>query len=195
MAAHFDYLIAGLGNPGSKYSETRHNIGWMVAIEYARRHKAEIKTGDILYYESKVRYEGKKALVIIPVTYMNNSGEAVAKAMNKHDIVPGQLVVIADEYNFPVGRVHLKKGGSDGGHNGVYSIIEEINSAEFWRLRCGIGRDFGPGGLVDWVLSVFKPEEDDAKEEMIKKAVSAIDIFISTPPGKAMSLINQTEPD
>ena len=98
-----------------------------------------------------------------------------------------------DEYNFPLGKIHLKKGGGDGGHNGIASIIEELGVQDFYRLRCGIGRNFSEGGLVEYVLSDFKEDEIEQRNVMIQKAIESIELLIEVGPSRAMSMINSGE--
>lgn len=183
-------LIAGLGNPGKKYSENRHNIGWMVATALAEKYQKPVMQWSPIYLQAAMRIKSELVLAILPTTYMNRSGVAVKAAMDTFDVDASRLLVIADEYNFPVGKVRLKRDGGDGGHNGIASIIDEIQATDFLRLRCGIGRDFGPGEMPDYVLSNFKNEEIESRNLMIKKAVDAIEAFFRFNENRAMSEIN-----
>jgi peptidyl-tRNA hydrolase, PTH1 family len=193
MAKQVDWLLIGLGNPGSKYANTRHNIGWMVATHLASKYKKPIMQLSPLFKHAAMRIDGKLVLVALPITYMNNSGEAAAYLCKEFNIPPDKTVVIFDEYNFDVGKVHLKKTGGHGGHNGLASIIEHLETREFFRLRCGIGKRFPEGGMVDYVLSNFLPEETEQKNIMIEKAVQAIEHLIRTNPNRAMGEINSEE--
>jgi PTH1 family peptidyl-tRNA hydrolase len=185
-----DYLVVGLGNPGSKYTNTRHNIGWMVAARLCERFKKPVMPMGNLYMLSSMRIHGKLTLCALPTTYMNRSGEAVKSLCKEFDIPIENVIVIVDEYNFDVGRVHAKKGGGDGGHNGIASIIYEMESLDYIKLRCGIGKGFDSGEMVDYVLSNFLLEEEKDKEIMIEKAVDAIVHIIKAGPGRAFSEIN-----
>jgi PTH1 family peptidyl-tRNA hydrolase len=185
-----DFLIVGLGNPGKEYAETRHNIGWMVAGALCAKHGAHLQKATGNYNSADIVLHGKNVRVIIPTTYMNKSGEAVKKALQGLSLPGDRIAVIVDEYNFPVGRVHLKASGSDGGHNGIASIIEELGSNQFIRLRCGIGNRFGAGGLVDYVLSGFDIEETENLKEMIEKAVLALERLTEVNFSRAMSDVN-----
>lgn len=184
-----DYLIAGLGNPGDKYSKTRHNIGWMVAnalnIKFDKKWK---KAGIYLFSEFSI--SNKKILNILPLTYMNNSGEAIHQIKKKYNIQNENIIVIVDEYNFPLGKIHVKKGGSAGGHNGIASIIEYLEDNDFIKLRCGIGKDFPPGGMVNYVLSNFPEEQYSEVIKMTKKSTEAIEHIVKNKFSKAMSDIN-----
>lgn len=190
MAQHFDWLIVGLGNPTEVYLETRHNIGWMVATAFCNKHNAQFAPISKYYYLAKSRFAGSEIIVILPRTYMNNSGYAVALCAESYRIPSERILVICDEFNFPLGRIHLKDGGSDGGHNGVASVIEHLGSRNFLRLRCGIGRNFGEGELTDYVLSTFEPEEIPLRDMTIKRAVESIEYLITKGKSRAMSDIN-----
>lgn len=184
-----EWLIVGLGNPGKEYATTRHNIGWMVCNSLFAPKEMPWKPGKGMYLFAEIAIRRVKTMVILPTTYMNNSGEAAADLLQRTNLPSEKMIVIADEYNFPVGKIHLKKDGSDGGHNGIASIIQHIGTANFWRLRCGIGRDFEPGGMADYVLSPFKDDDDTAG--MIEKARKALLLFVAGDNRQhAISLIN-----
>ncbi len=170
-----DWIILGLGNPGPEYAATRHNIGYRVAEQFATKHGGILSPASGPWLQAIIRYARKEMLVALPTTYMNRSGIAARKLLAQHNLSPDTLIAIVDEYNFPLGRIHLKLGGSDGGHNGIASIIEELGTDRFWRLRCGIGRNFGHGELVDYVLAPFRPEEIPTAENMVAQAVAALE--------------------
>lgn len=185
-----DWLIVGLGNPGTKYEDTRHNIGWMVCEELIRRTGGRWEKGKGEYVQCLLKLYGKSVLVILPMTYMNASGTAAASVASAHKLSSDRIVAVVDEYNFPVGKVHLKMGGSDGGHNGVASLIEELRTDRFWRLRCGIEKNFGPGQLVDYVLSPFTDSERELRDVMIRRGADAIATIMSAGIQRAPSAIN-----
>lgn len=185
---HVDWLIVGLGNPGARYADTRHNIGWMVCEKLVPAD--EWRQGGRLWMEARLRVGRHKLLLVEPLTYMNLSGEAVKALAANLKIGTDRIVAVVDEYNFPVGKVHLKRGGSDGGHNGIASLIDELGKADFYRLRCGIGRDFGPGGLVDYVLAPFGAEQTAERDAMIDRAGMALKHLARIGAGRAMSDIN-----
>lgn len=185
-----DWLVVGLGNPGVQYAATRHNIGWMVCEALCSRYKVQLQQGAGQWLEALVSLGPATALVVLPTTYMNRSGKAVAEAQRLFRIPTERVVVVVDEYNFPVGKVHLKSQGSDGGHNGVASVIAETGTPAFWRLRCGIDRNFGPGGLVDYVLAPFAPAEEQLRDAMIEAAVEAIKDIALMGPQRAMTAVN-----
>ncbi len=185
-----DWMIVGLGNPGPEYEGTRHNIGWSVAKVFAFQHHCFDFQQRDGWQECLFTFKGRRVVVVLPTLYMNNSGEAVLRAQEAYNVPISRIVVIVDEYNFPVGRIHLRRGGGPGGHNGIASIIEHLGTTEFWRLRCGIGRNFGPGGMANYVLSPFPPEEEEAKMEMLEDAVEALDKVILLGPERAMTEVN-----
>lgn len=190
MSAKYEWLLVGLGNPGKKYENTRHNIGWMVIEALAEKYNQDITIGSSIYYMTELKIAGKNIIAIMPTTYMNLSGEAVRKVSDKFQIPVDRIIVINDEYNFSVGKVHLKQDGSDGGHNGILSIIEELQATEFFRLRCGIGNNFLSGQMVRYVLSKFEDDEEEAKMLMINKAIDSIKTLIELGKNRAMSLVN-----
>lgn len=157
-------LLCGLGNPGAEYAGTRHNIGFMAADAIARHFNVTFSKqsrllGKPLFESAALTHAGTRYTVIKPLTFMNNSGSAVAYVAGKLGIAPAQIVIMVDEYNFPVGTVRLSFGGSSGGHNGTQDVIDRLGTRDFWRLRLGISRDFGPGELVQYVLSPFPPNQ------------------------------------
>lgn len=185
-----DWLIIGLGNPGEKYAATRHNIGWMVIAVLCHTFNIQLKTYQT-YKLIEFSNGGKNIAIGLPLTYMNNSGDPVSKLIKLYNLPPEKCIVVVDEYNFPTGRIHLKKGGSDGGHNGISDIINKLNNKEFYRLRCGISKNFPPGGLVDYVLSPFTEYELELRDKMINSAVTALKLIISSDNiSKSLSDIN-----
>lgn len=183
-------MIVGLGNPGTEYAATRHNIGFMVVDAFVKGAEESWNSASTLYDEARLRYAGIELVLIKPLTYMNLSGKAVAKRSRELGISPTRVVVITDEYNFPVGKLHLKQGGSSGGHNGIASVIDELETANFWRLRCGIDRRFGPGELVDYVLAPFDAEQSDELGRMIERGCEAIRQIAKVGPALAMQKVN-----
>lgn len=183
-------LVIGLGNPGDKYRLTRHNIGWMVVEKLIEKYKAKIKSNRIYYY-SEFNINNTKIIAALPTTYINNSGEAVLKLKNKYNFRNEEILTVVDEYNFPLGRIHIRLGGSDGGHNGIASIIEKLGSKDFIRLRCGIDKNFGSGELVDYVLSPFAENELEKLKEMIENSIFAIETLTKYGLHKTMNIVNQ----
>lgn len=190
ITQNLDWLVVGLGNPEKKYLANRHNIGWTVASELNQKYKGNFSKESKNYFSSFIQIESKSLLLALPRTYMNNSGIAVLEIINKYKIPFEKIIVIVDEYNFPLGKIQLKSGGGDGGHNGIASIIDHINSNNFFRLRCGIGKNFSSGEMANYVLSDFNKDEINVRNDMIKKAVDSIETLIRLDPPRAMSLIN-----
>ncbi len=190
--SNYDWLIVGLGNPGSRYENTRHNIGWMVLDYIGQKFQKEFIHR--LYFDTLDMYLHEQHIGLIkPNVFMNNSGEPVLRFSQRYNIPPEKIVVIHDEYNFPVGKIHLKLGGSDGGHNGVASIQEKLDTLNFLRLRCGIGNDFGPGELVSYVLSEFEEREKPFLADMVQHAAESVEFLISNDINYSMNKINSEE--
>ncbi len=183
-------IYVGLGNPGTKYDQTRHNIGRMIIDAMAEKYNAKWIPQKRIYWETEINIKGNKILLLKPDTYMNSSGEAVRKVAAKYMVMPEDIVALVDEYNFPVNKIQVKRGGSNGGHNGIASIIEELNNENFCRYRCGIGKNFEPGGMVDYVLQRFNDDELPEVEKMIEKSISALEYLAVINFGKAASDIN-----
>lgn len=190
MKEKVDYIIVGLGNPSEQYLNTRHNIGWMVAEAFSKKYNANFIKESKFYYSATIKLGGKNIKVILPRTFMNNSGLAVQIASEKYEVPPTNIIIICDEYNFPLGRIHLKDASGDGGHNGVASVIEYLKANNFMRLRCGIDRNFEDGKLVNYVLSPFNDDELEKRDSMVRKAVDAIEYIIRKGKSRAMSDIN-----
>ena len=166
-------LIVGLGNPGLKYKNTRHNIGFLVVEKLAKELgvKFNKKQDQGLIGVSKISSE--KVILLKPLTYMNLSGLSVKALAEKHGILPQGLLVICDDLNLQLGTLRLRSSGSDGGHNGLKSIIKELGSGDFARLRLGIGKGKENNFLADFVLSPFTPAEKRYANEIIDTAVWA----------------------
>lgn len=165
-------IIAGLGNTGPRYANTRHNIGFKVAEELAQRlpDGREQSRFDAAIYETKV--DARKLIVAKPLTMMNLSGRAVAPIVNWYKAPPGQVLVIYDDLDLPFGRIRIRPSGGAGGHNGVSSIIDQLGTQEFARLRVGIGRPTR-GSTVDYVLSPFTDEERSQLPDLIAACADA----------------------
>ncbi len=187
------WLIVGLGNPGDRYHSTRHNIGWMVAEAFAEKKQMQFKKGKGNWQEAECSIKGEKISLILPETYMNNSGQAVGEFIRYYKIPTEHVIMLVDEYNFPVGKMQLKQGGSDGGHNGTSSMIAHIGPA-FWRFRFGIDKQFGPGEIADYVLAPFRQEELELRNGMIERGVKALLLFFSGNHSRALQQINAEKP-
>lgn len=184
------FLILGLGNPGTKYRNTRHNVGWMVVEKLILKNELKILEKTKYYEIAEYKYKGRTNIVGVPLTFMNLSGEAVIRLTIKYKFPIENVLVLVDEYNFPLGKIHLRKGGGDGGHNGIASIIEKLNNPNFLRMRLGIDRNFGQGELIDYVLSEFKELELEKLSEMLDNSIKSINYLIENGFSRASSEIN-----
>ena len=186
-----EYLIVGLGNPDRKYENTRHNCGWL-AIDYIAE-KLGIKVNKIKYksFVGEAAIGGKKALLMKPTTYMNNSGQAVVEAMNFYKIPPENVIVIFDDVSLDVGKMRIRQKGSDGGQKGMRSIIYLSGSDAFPRIKIGIGAKPNPDwDLADWVLSRFSDDERKTLDKMFENAYEAIGLIIDGKTDRAMNRFN-----
>jgi PTH1 family peptidyl-tRNA hydrolase len=183
------YLIVGLGNPGVKYEETRHNIGFKVAEALATKHGA-IFTTNKLGDNCEVKFKGRKLILLKPSTFMNLSGKAVNYYLQKEKIAIENLLVITDDLALPFGKLRMKGKGSDGGHNGLKDIQAILKSQEYARLRFGVGNDFNKGQQVDYVLGCWSEEEQALLQERIEQSVKFIEAFTTIGLARAMSEFN-----
>jgi PTH1 family peptidyl-tRNA hydrolase len=192
-------LIVGLGNPGKEYRETRHNVGFMVADEIAKRHGLTLAMAPSQVPDAFIakKFGADPFLIGKPLTFMNRSGDAVAALAHYYDIVPAGLLVVVDEVALPFGRLRARARGSAGGHNGLKSVIERLGTTEFPRLRLGVGRGDTRRDLADHVLSKFEADERSALEELITRAADAAEMFAAEGIEKVMNAYNPgaTDPD
>lgn len=185
-------LVVGLGNPGSQYARTRHNIGWQVIDRLADR-AGWAGRGRQRDASSVVlgRYKGLDLTLVKPLTFMNDSGLAVRKVLAREHAPLTDLLIVADDFALPFGKLRFREGGGHGGHNGLRSIIEELGNEKFSRLRIGIG-DPVTGG-ADHVLSTFRPEEIARLDELIDAAADAIETWAREGTSKAANRYNMFE--
>lgn len=185
-------LIVGLGNPGREYRETRHNVGFLVADELARRHQLSFSMAPSQVPDAFVakKYGAEPLLLAKPLTFMNRSGDAVAALARYYDVAPADLLVVVDEVALPFGRLRARARGSAGGHNGLKSIIERLGTQEFPRLRLGVGRGDARRDLADHVLSKFDPAERAGLETFIARAADAAEMFAVDGIGTVMNTYN-----
>ena len=185
--------FVGLGNPGSQFEGTRHNIGFEVVDSLARAFITRFRAGKGEYYHASGEWSGQPLVLARPTTYMNNSGEAVAQVLEHYRLTPDQLLVICDDFQLPLGVLRLRQAGSDGGHNGLYSIIYHLGTLDFPRLRCGIGSPRMPrekSEMARFVLDVFGADEREAVNLMVSRAHEACLSVISQGLAKTMSMYN-----
>jgi PTH1 family peptidyl-tRNA hydrolase len=183
------YLIVGLGNIGTDYHHTRHNIGFDVADAFAAKHGALFRS-DRLADVSEIKWKGRILVVIKPTTYMNLSGKAVKYWMDKEKIPAENMLVIVDELALPLEVIRLRPGGSDAGHNGLKSIQETIGTNQYPRLRFGIGNDFPKGRQVDYVLGRWTAKEEPVVQQKIDKCTEVIESFASIGLQRSMNNYN-----
>jgi peptidyl-tRNA hydrolase, PTH1 family len=185
-------LVVGLGNPGSQYAKTRHNIGWMVVDRLADR-AGWAGRGRQRDASSVVmgRYRGLDLTLVKPLTFMNESGLAVRKVLAHEHAPLGDLLVIADDFALPFGKLRFREGGSHGGHNGLRSIVDELGTEKFSRLRVGIGEP--DRAAVDHVLSTFAAEEKSRLDELIDAAADAVEAWARDGTNKAANGFNKFE--
>jgi peptidyl-tRNA hydrolase, PTH1 family len=179
--------IVGLGNPGGEYAGTRHNVGFDVIDEVARRWGAKLKAWKSVAALAVVPTHG--VVLAEPTTFMNLSGEAVQRISDFYDIQPSEVLVVVDDVNLPLGRLRLRAAGSAGGHNGLRSVIQHMGPA-FARLRIGVGRGDPAWDLADHVLARFEREERPAVEEAIGRAADAAELFVAEGIDPAMNRFN-----
>jgi peptidyl-tRNA hydrolase, PTH1 family len=173
-ASTLDLLVAGLGNPGREYERTRHNVGWLVLEELARRHGGSWRSkfsGSL----AEVRLGDLRLGLLKPETYMNESGRSVGAAARFFKVEPQRLLVVHDDVDLEPGRLQARTGGGLAGHNGLRSLAQHLASQEFERLRIGVGRPGrgDPRSVSDWVLSGFTPEDD--LQALVAKAADAVE--------------------
>jgi|SRR5207302_6041043 len=173
-ASSLDLLVVGLGNPGREYAGNRHNVGWMVVDELARRHDASWR-GKFSGQLAELRIDGHRVALLKPETYMNESGRAVQAAANFFKVEPDSLLVVHDESDLELGRLQARLGGGLAGHNGLRSIARQLGTPDFLRLRVGVGRPGrgDPRPLADYVLTDFEPADD--AEAIVARAADAVE--------------------
>jgi PTH1 family peptidyl-tRNA hydrolase len=196
-------LIVGLGNPGREYRDTRHNVGFTVVEEMARRHgltwalaPSQVPETFVAKWFGPVALSPgtperrSSALLAKPLTFMNRSGEAVAALARYYDIAPADLLVVVDDVDLPFGRLRARERGSAGTHNGLRSIVDRLGSTEFPRLRLGVGRGDARRDLADHVLSKFEADEASDLESFIARAADAVEMFAADGILKVMNVYN-----
>ena len=185
-------IVAGLGNPGPEYDQTRHNVGWWAVdrLAYDWDFGAFVREGRNLVSGGRMR--GEDVLLVKPTTYMNRSGSALAGVLAGGEVDPAaDLLVIVDDAALDVGRVRLRASGSAGGHNGLKSLVAVLGSDTFARLRIGVGRPPSGENLVDWVLSPMPEEDEDVIVDLLLSLAEGVGVWIEEGPDAAMNRINR----
>lgn len=186
-----EYIICGLGNPGTQYEGTRHNIGFMTIDTLCEKYKLDCKKLRFKSLTCDAMISGKRCLIMKPTTFMNNSGEAVTEAMSFYKIPPERTIIVFDDISLEPGKLRIRRKGSDGGHNGIKSIIYLSGSDMFQRIKMGVGAKPHPDyNLADWVLGHFKKEQAEALETAMDNAVSSIELMVGGKMNEAMNKFN-----
>ena len=185
------WLIVGLGNPGEKYEDTRHNVGFQVIDELAERQGKPVQRLKFKALTGLLTIGGEKALVMKPVTYMNLSGEAVRPAADFYKLPPERILVISDDVALAAGRLRIRAKGSAGGHNGLKSIIQHLGTDQFPRIRVGVGEKPHPDyDLADWVLGRPQGEDKKAIDAAVKRAADAVECILTQGLERGMGKFN-----
>ncbi len=186
-----EFIIVGLGNPGKKYELTRHNAGFLFADLLADKNNATISKIQFKSVTANITLGGHRCLLMKPQTFMNNSGEAVKQAAAFYKIPPENIIVVFDDISLPCGKLRIRRKGSDGGHNGIKSIIYLLCSDKFPRIKLGVGEKPHPDyDLADWVLSSFKKPELDSLRDAAANACKAVEMMVQGNTDGAMSNYN-----
>ena len=183
--------IVGLGNPGPKYAGTRHNIGFDVVDEIARRWSVRLRPWKAIADLAVVPL--RDVVLVEPQTFMNLSGEAVGRVASFHKIDPADVLVVVDEVQLPLGRLRLRRSGSAGGHNGLKSVIASLGSESFSRLRIGVGRGDNRRDLADHVLAKFDADERPVIADAVERSADAAEVFIAEGSSAAMNRFNRKD--
>ena len=183
------FLVVGLGNIGAEYAATRHNIGFMILDAWAQASNVVFEPGR--YGDmAVVRDKGREFYLLKPSTYMNLSGTAVRYWLQKLGLPPERLMVICDDINLPFGTIRLRRSGSDGGHNGLKHIAEQLESQNWARLRLGVGHEFAEGGQIDFVLGDFSPEQRAEIPALAERIIAGLRTWAFVGIDMAMSQVN-----
>lgn len=192
FAPNIDWLIVGLGNPGTRYARTRHNCGWMSVERLADKYSLSLTRLKFKSLCAEASIGGKKCLIMKPTTYMNESGLAVVEAMNFYKIPIERVLVISDDVSLDLGRTRIRLKGSDGGQKGLRSIIYLTGKDSFPRIKVGVGAKPHPDyDMADWVLSSFTPDEMKTMSIAFDNAVSAAELIIQGKQEEAMNKYNR----
>lgn len=187
----YDYIVAGLGNPGAKYEMTRHNVGFLAMDLLAITKNTDIKRLKHHALVADMQIGGKRCLVMKPQTMMNNSGEAIGEAVKFYKIPPENVIIVYDDISLDVGQTRIRRKGSAGGHNGIKSIIAHLGSENFPRIKVGVGKKPTPEyDLVNWVLGRFPKEQEKDLKSALENSVSALELIVGGDIDKAMNLYN-----
>ncbi len=186
-----DFVVAALGNPGKKYENSRHNAGFLAAAFWMDALSLTPKRARFHALCAEVETENRRGLILLPQTYMNESGLSVAEAMRFYRLPAEKLIVLSDDIHLPCGMIRVRTGGSDGGHNGLKSIIAHLKSDAFSRVRIGVGEPKSPEEQIDWVLSDFsKADRQLLIAETFPHVCDALSLLLQNNPTEAMNRYN-----
>lgn len=186
-----EWLLVGLGNPGDKYDNTRHNVGFAAIDQLAEELRVPVQKLKYRSLTQTVELGGAKVLLMKPITYMNLSGEAVGEAARFFKIPADHVLVLSDDVSLPVGKLRVRRGGSAGGHNGLKNIIQHLGTDQFPRVKIGVGEKPHPDyDMADWVLGKFAGEDLKTISQAIQRAGKAAECYIHDGPDQAMNRFN-----
>lgn len=190
-AGPVEWLVVGLGNPGSKYEWTRHNMGFLVIDELADRLDIPVKRLKFKALTNTALLGGRSVLLMKPTTYMNLSGEAVGQAARFYQIPPERVLVISDDAALPQGKLRVRRSGSAGGHNGLKNIISHLGTDQFPRVKVGVGQMPHPDSdMADWVLGSFTGQDRKVMEDAVSRAADAVTVLLQHGVDQAMNSYN-----
>ena len=190
-AGSVEFMIVGLGNPGKQYENTRHNAGFMALDAIAEKHHGEVKRIKYKGLTGECRIAGKRVLLLKPSTFMNLSGQSVQEAMKFYKLPPERVLILFDDINLEPGKLRIRRKGSDGGHNGIKSIVNHLGSSDFPRIKIGVGKKPHPDyDLKDWVLGEFSKEDQKVLIPALRNAADAVSLLLDGETDKAMNLYN-----
>ena len=189
--APVSWLVVGLGNPGAKYENTRHNVGFMTADALAGRNGEPIRRVKYHALTSEAVIGGQSVLLMKPTTFMNLSGQAVSEAARCYKIPADHVLVISDDVDLPLGKLRIRKSGSAGGHNGLKHIIQLLGTDQFPRLKIGVGGKPHPDyNMADWVLGQFQGEDKKTIDDAVARAADAVECLLADGIDRAMNQYN-----
>lgn len=187
-------MVVGLGNPGRQYQNTRHNVGFMTVDELAARHGTREASERMKAWTARTRIDDTDVLLVKPLTFMNDSGEAVGRLWRWHKLGLADMLVVGDDIDLPFGRLRLRERGSAGGHNGLRSIFSHVGSQEIARLKIGVGRP-NAREARDYVLAPFMRDERDGLPLLLARAADAVDLTVRYGPVAAANAVNPSTND
>jgi PTH1 family peptidyl-tRNA hydrolase len=187
----FSWIVVGLGNPGEEYGPTRHNVGFHVVDRLAAKLKIDIRRTEFRALTAEAKLGGSMVLLMKPQTFMNRSGRSAADALSTLGLPPGRVLAVYDDLDLPLGRLRVRTGGGAGGHRGVASLIEHLETSDFPRVRIGIGRPAEGRAVVEHVLSPFDAAEADAAAAAVERGTAAVERIVTGGLAAAMETFNR----